>query len=68
LVPDTIQAFRDAGCELYNDHVILTPIGTAAVRTPIQFDASRKAGRIHEYALVFVKGDARKATKWLTED
>lgn len=66
LVPDTIQAFRDAGCELYNDHVILTPIGTAAVRTPIQFDASRKAGRIHEYALVFIKGDARKATKWLT--
>lgn len=65
LVPDTIQAFREAGCDLYNDHVILTPIGTAAVRTPIQFEASRKAGRIHEYALVFVKGDARKATKWL---
>lgn len=63
LVPDTIQAFRDAGCELYNDHIILTPIGTAAVRTPRQFDASRKAGRVHEYLLVFVKGDARKATE-----
>lgn len=63
LVPDTIQAFRDAGCELYNDCVILTPIGTAAVRTPKQFDASRKAGRVHEYLLVFVKGDARKATE-----
>lgn len=62
LVPDTIQAFRDAGCELYNDCIILTPIGTAAVRTPKQFDASRKAGRVHEYLLVFVKGDARKAT------
>lgn len=68
LVPDTINAFRDAGMELYNDHIILTPIGTAAVRTPIQFDASRKAGRIHEYALVFVKGDAKLATKWLEED
>lgn len=65
LVPDTIQAFRDAGMELYNDHIILTPIGTAAVRTPIQFDASRKAGRIHEYALVFIKGNAKEATKWL---
>jgi DNA modification methylase len=65
LVPDTIQAFRDAGMDLYNDHIILTPIGTAAVRTPIQFDASRKAGRIHEYALVFIKGNAKEATKWL---
>ncbi len=63
LVPDTIRAFQDAGCDLYNDHVILTPIGTAAVRTPRQFDASRKAGRIHEYLLVFVKGDAKKATE-----
>lgn len=63
LVPDTVQAFRDAGAELYNDHIILTPIGTAAVRTPKQFDASRKAGRVHEYLLVFVKGDARKATE-----
>lgn len=62
LVPDTIQAFRDAGADPYNDHIILTPIGTAAVRTPKQFDASRKAGRIHEYGLVFVKGNARKAT------
>ncbi|GAA4680171.1 hypothetical protein [Nocardioides nanhaiensis] len=62
LVPDTIAAFRDAGLDLYNDHILLTPIGTAAVRTPRQFDASRKAGRIHEYLLVFVKGDARKAT------
>lgn len=64
LVPDTIKAFQDAGAELYNDHIILTPIGTAAVRTPRQFDASRKAGRVHEYMLVFVKGDARQATKW----
>lgn len=62
LVPDTIQAFRDVGVEPYNDHIILTPIGTAAVRTPNQFEASRKAGRVHEYALVFVKGNAKAAT------
>lgn len=65
LLPDTIQAFRDAGAEPYNDHVILTPIGTAAVRTPKQFETSRKAGRVHEYCLVFVKGDARAATQRL---
>lgn len=65
LIADTVQAFRDAGMELYNDHVMLTPIGTAPQRAPKQFDAARKAGRVHEYALVFVKGDARAASKWL---
>lgn len=65
LVPDTIQAFRDAGARPYNDHILVTPVGTAAVRTPKQFDASRKAGRIHEYVLVFVKGDAKRATQRL---
>jgi hypothetical protein len=65
LVADTIKAFQAAGMELYNDHVMLTPIGTAPQRAPKQFDAGRKAGRVHEYALVFVKGDARKASQWL---
>jgi hypothetical protein len=63
LVSDTIRAFTDAGCALYNDCIVLTPIGNAAARTPKQFDASRKAGRVHEYLLVFVKGDARRATE-----
>lgn len=65
LVADTIKAFQRAGLHLYNDHVMLTPIGTAPQRAPKQFDAGRKAGRVHEYALVFVKGDARKAADWL---
>lgn len=65
LVPDTIQAFRDAGLEPYNDHIIITPVGTTALRAPRQFDVGRKAGRTHEYCLVFVKGNARAATDWL---
>ena len=65
LIADTIKAFQDAGMELYNDHIMLTPIGTAPQRAPKQFDAARKAGRVHEYALVFIKGDARAASKWL---
>lgn len=68
LVPDTIKAFQDAGAHLYNDHVILTPIGTTALRAPKQFDASRKAGRIHEYVLVFIKGNGKRATQWATRD
>lgn len=64
LVPDTIKAFQKAGLTLYNDHVILTPIGSVALRAPKQFNASRKAGRIHEYMLVFVKGDGKRAARW----
>ena len=65
LVADTVNAFRDAGMELYNDHVMLTPIGTAPQRAPKQFEASRKAARVHEYVLVFVKGSGKRATEWL---
>lgn len=67
LVADTVKAFQDAGLSLYNDHIILTPIGTAAVRAPKQFEASRKVCRVHEYALVFVKGDGKRAAKRLAE-
>ena len=65
LVADTVNAFRDAGMGLYNDHVMLTPIGTAPQRAPKQFEAGRKAARVHEYALVFVKGNSKRATEWL---
>lgn len=65
VIADTVAAFRDAGMRLYNDHVMLTPIGTAPQRAPKQFDVARKAGRVHEYALVFIKGDAKRASEWL---
>lgn len=67
LMPDTVAAFEAAGLRYYNDNVLLTPIGTAAVRTPKQWTASRKAGRIHEYMLIFVKGDPKRAAKWLND-
>jgi hypothetical protein len=37
-------------------------VGSAAVRAPKQFEASRKMVRLHQHFLVFVKGDPRKAT------
>lgn len=67
LMPDTVAAFEAAGLRYYNDNVLLTPIGTAAVRTPKQWTASRKAGRVHEYMLIFVKGDPKRAAKWLND-
>lgn len=57
----TTRAFTAAGARLYNDAVIIDPVGTAAVRSR-QFAASRKLVRVHQQLLIFVKGDPKKAT------
>ena len=59
-VADTINAFRDAGLSYYNEMILATQIGSAAVRTPRQFNASRKVGKIHQNVLVFYKGDVKQ--------
>lgn len=62
-VPDTIQAFKDAGLSYYNEIIIVTSAATLPLRAPKQFDASRKIGKTHQNLLVFLKGDAFKAAK-----
>lgn len=61
-VPDTVRAFTDAGLRLYNDAVLLTPVGSLAMRAGSAFAASRKLGKGHQNFLVFVKGDPKAAT------
>jgi len=64
LVSDTIQIMKsNLGCELYNDLIIVDPVGTLAVRSERQMRASRKVGRGHQQMLVFVKGNGRKASE-----
>lgn len=60
---DTARAFLDAGLELYNDAVLVTAVGSLPIRVGKQFSASRKLGKTHQNVLVFVKGDAARATK-----
>lgn len=67
LVYDTVRAFEDCGMRLWNDHIILDPVSTLAVRAGRQFDISRKAGRAHQHMLVFVKGNGREAADHLTD-
>jgi DNA modification methylase len=67
LVADTINVMREIGCELYNDIIIVDPVGTLAIRSEAQMRASRKVGRGHQHLLIFVKGDAKQATKDLGE-
>lgn len=62
-VPDTIAAFRDAGLGYYNEGILVTQAGSLPIRAGKQFEATRKLGKTHQNALVFVKGDAKAATK-----
>lgn len=62
-VGDTVRAFQAAGLELYNDAVLVTAVGSLAIRAGKQFASSRKLGKAHQNVLVFLKGDAGRATK-----
>ena len=59
----TIQAFEDAGANLYNEAVLVTAVGSLPIRVTNQFENSRKMGKTHQNVLVFVKGDPKKATR-----
>jgi DNA modification methylase len=62
-VGDTVEAFRAAGLEYYNEAVLVTAVGSLPIRAGKQFTASRKLGKTHQNVLVFVKGDGKKATQ-----
>jgi hypothetical protein len=63
-VSDTISAFQDAGAMLYNEAILVTSVGSLPIRVGRQFDAGRKLGKTHQNVLVFIKGDAKKATEF----
>lgn len=64
----TIEAFNNAGMPLVNDHILVTPVGSKFWTLGRTFRATRTATRLHQYVLVFVKGDRRKATNKITGD
>lgn len=61
LVGLTVDAHAEAGASYHSDLIIVDPSGTAAQRAPRTFPAFRRPLRLHQYALVFVKGDPRAA-------
>ena len=62
-VGDTVQAFKDAGLNYYNEAILITAVGSLPIRAGKQFSASRKLGKTHQNVLVFVKGDGKKAAQ-----
>lgn len=67
LVEETIGAFEAAGMRLYDKAILVSPVGTMALRGNRQFRAGRKLVRGHQYLLVFVKGEWRRAVERLGE-
>lgn len=63
---ETIAAFEQAGAYLYNEAILVTCVGSLPIRVGKQFRTSRKLGKTHQNVLIFVKGDARKATEAVT--
>jgi DNA modification methylase len=59
-VSDTIQAFKDAGMELYNEIILVNVVGSLAIRVRRQFNGGRKVGKMHQNVLVFYKGEPKK--------
>lgn len=58
-ISDTIKAFGSAGMKLYNEIILIDPIGTGALRATKPFIASRKVTHLHQNVLVFYKGDIK---------
>jgi hypothetical protein len=62
-VSETIGAFLAAGLSLYNEAILVTPVGSLPIRSAKAFEHSRKLGKTHQNVLVFVKGDPVKAVE-----
>ena len=54
-ISHTKKAFIDAGAKLYNEAILLQPLGTAMLRAGKIFDAGKKLTKVHENILIFKK-------------
>lgn len=54
-VSHTKQAFINAGAKLYNEAILLQPLGTAMLRANRVFESGGKLVKVHENVLVFKK-------------
>ena len=58
-VSDTIMAFWNCGVVLYNEMILVSPVGTVAMQTSRNFPIGRKVGKCHQNVLVFYKGNPK---------
>lgn len=60
---DTVRVMEGAGFKYLNEGILVTQLASLPIRVGRQFDATRKFGKTHQQILVFVKGDAKRATQ-----
>ena len=58
---ETVAAFEAAGARYYNEAILVTAVGSLALRVGKQFASGRKLGKTHQNVLVFCKGDPKRA-------
>ena len=56
-VPDTCEMLQEIGFQYYNELILVTAVGTTALRVNNKWEANRKVGKTHQNILVFYKGD-----------
>lgn len=54
-ISDTKKAFINSGVFLYNEAILLQPLGTAMLRAGKIFEAGKKLTKVHENVLIFKK-------------
>lgn len=59
LLSETIAAFQAAGMRLYNEAILVTAVGSLAIRVSHQFSKYRKLGKAHQNVLVLFNGDPK---------
>lgn len=64
LAGDMTRAMEQAGCGFYQDAILVTAVGSLALRAARNF-RSRKLGRTHQQVLVYLKGDLDRAVEAL---
>lgn len=62
-VEDTVRAFQDAGLKKYNEAILVTAVGSLAIRVNAMFESGRKLGKTHQNILIFLKGNAKRAAE-----
>lgn len=65
-LPEVVRSsFCAAGLKYYGEIAFLNALGTLPLRVRSQWEKSRKLGRAHQNALLFIKGDPRVAKQTL---
>lgn len=54
-ISDTKKAFINSGVGLYNEAILLQPLGTAMLRAGKIFESGKKLTKVHENVLIFKK-------------